>query len=362
MIRAGIVGLHPGRGWGLAAHVPALRALSHLYDLAGVANASLASAEAAARACGVPRAFASATELAQSPDIDLVVVTVKVPAHAAIVDAALEAGKHVYCEWPIGLGLAEAEAMAAKARSKGVVAVAGTQARVAPTIRYARDLVANGHVGEILSTTIVANGRSWGAEIDKASAWTLDRENGGNLLTIALGHAMAAAAGVVGPVAELSATLATRRSQVRVVDTGETAVMSSPDQVLVAGLLESGAPISIHYRGGMPRGTGFMWEINGTEGDLRITGSHGLVQLERLVIEGASGTDEKLAPLTVPDRYRSSLDLPLYAENVAAMYAMLASDVRDGTRHAPSFADAVATHRLCDAIERSAAEGRRVTV
>jgi predicted dehydrogenase len=156
--------------------------------------------------------------------------------------------------------------------------------------------------------------------------------------------------------------MATRRPLVRISDTGEMAGMTSPDQVLVSGVLESGAPIAIHYRGGMPRGTGFLWEINGTEGDLRVTGAHGLIQLGSLAIEGATGADEGLGTLAVPDRYRSSLELPLYAENVAATYAMLASDVRDGTRNAPSFADAVETHRLCDAIERSAAEGRRVTV
>ncbi|HEY1146901.1 MAG TPA: Gfo/Idh/MocA family oxidoreductase, partial [Allosphingosinicella sp.] len=136
MIRVGIVGLQPGRGWGWAAHLPALRGLSQQYELAGVANTSLASAEAAARACGLPRAFASATELAQSPDIDLVVVTVKVPAHAAIVEAALEAGKHVYCEWPLAFTLEQAEELAALAKAKGVKAMIGLHLRGSPALRY----------------------------------------------------------------------------------------------------------------------------------------------------------------------------------------------------------------------------------
>ena len=48
----------------------------------------------------------------ESPEVDLVVVTVKVPHHRELVPSALEAGKHVYCEWPLGNGLAEARKLA----------------------------------------------------------------------------------------------------------------------------------------------------------------------------------------------------------------------------------------------------------
>ena len=362
VIRVGIVGLQPGRSWAALAHVPALQALSADYSIVGVANSSPASAEAAARECGIPRAFASVAEMAADPGIDLVVVTVKVPAHRPIVDAVLDAGKAVYCEWPIGNGLAEAEAMAAKARAKGVLAVAGTQARAAPAMRFVRDLVADGYVGTVLSSTLIGSGMNWGPQIEEVNAYTLERANGANMLTIPLGHTMAAVADVLGPVKALSATLATRRREVLVVDTGAMRPMTAPDQVLVDGVLESGAPIAIHYRGGMPRGTGLLWEINGTDGDIRVTGMGGHAQFVPLAVEGATGGDEGLKPLEIPSRYLPPEPLPMLVDNVAGMYAMIAADLRDGTRTAPSFEDAVATHRLCDAIERAAAEGRRVTV
>jgi hypothetical protein len=47
--------------------------------------------------------------------------------------------------------------------------------------------------------------------------------------------------------------------------------MTAEDQVMVSGLLEGGAAFSIHYRGGVSRGTNLLWEINGTEGDLQLT-------------------------------------------------------------------------------------------
>jgi predicted dehydrogenase len=86
--RVGIVGLQPPRSWAARAHVPALASLPGHFEIAGVANSSRASAEAAAAACGIRRAFGSVAELVESPDVDIVAVTVKVPHHLALVRAA----------------------------------------------------------------------------------------------------------------------------------------------------------------------------------------------------------------------------------------------------------------------------------
>jgi predicted dehydrogenase len=121
--RVGIVGLEPGRGWAARAHVPALRALSDSYEIVGVANTSVASAQRAAAALGLPRAFNDVAELVSAPEVDIVTVTVKVPHHLEVVKAAIEAGKHVYCEWPLGNGLVEAEELAELAKAKSVLGV-----------------------------------------------------------------------------------------------------------------------------------------------------------------------------------------------------------------------------------------------
>ena len=103
-LRVGIVGLGAERGWATAAHIPALHALSEDFEIVGVANTSLASARAAAAAFGLPRAFESTAELVASPDVDVVVVTVKVPYHRELVSEALNSGKSVYCEWRSEMG------------------------------------------------------------------------------------------------------------------------------------------------------------------------------------------------------------------------------------------------------------------
>ncbi len=80
-------------------------------------------------------------DLVNDADVDVVAITVKVPYHLELATAALDAGKAVYCEWPLGNGLIEAETLAALAKKKGVLAVAGLQARSAPSVAYVRDLI-----------------------------------------------------------------------------------------------------------------------------------------------------------------------------------------------------------------------------
>ena len=358
----GIVGLQPGRSWAAVAHVPALRALAHDFDIVGVANTSRESAEKAAAAMDIERAFAGVGELVGAPEVDIVAVTVKVPHHREIVKAAIGAGKHVYCEWPLGNGLAEAEELARLAREKGVLGVVGTQARVAPEIVHLRRLIDDGYVGKVLSTTLIARPGGWGGSIPekRTGAYLLDRANGATMLTIPVGHTLAALRDVLGEIAELSSVLATRRAEAVALDTRETLPVTAPDQVLVSGFLVGGAPVSIHYRGGSARGgDGLLWEINGTEGDIRVTGSSGHAQMVQLSLAGGRGDDKEMKPLEVPAELRAGGPDDVVPGNVARVYARMAADLRDGTRTAPSFDDAVAVHRVITAIEEAADDGRR---
>ena len=291
-----------------------------------------------------------------SPNVDLVVVTVKVPHHRELVTAALEAGKHVYCEWPLGNGLAEARELAALAKAKGVVTAVGTQMRVAPEVEHLRELIAGGYVGEVLSTTLVGSGVQWGAQTDAAHAYLYDDANGATMLSIPLAHTLAGLCEVLGGVRSLSARMARHRGTVHVEDTGEQIPNDTAEQVLVHGTLESGAPFSVHYRGGMSRGTNLLWEINGTKGDIQVTGAHGQAQLVDLEVRGGNGEAAGLEPLMPPASAYEGLPGSAVARNVARIYALLATDIREGTRSAPNFDDAVALHELVDAIERSAAE------
>lgn len=360
--KVGIVGLQPGRSWAARAHVPALRALPQDFEIAGVANTSRESAQAAAKACELPRAYGNVAELVADPGIDIVAVTVKVPHHREIVAAALNAGKHVYCEWPLGRTLEEAEEMAALAKKAGVLAVCGTQARVTPEIVHLRKLVAEGAVGTVLSTTIVGTSAGWAGTIAerKTGAYLLDRSTGATMLTIPFGHMLAAFRDVLGDMERVHAVLATRRPTARALDTGETLAVTAPDQILVSGTLQSGAPggsapVSMHYRGGMPReGSGLLWEINGTDADLRLTGVNGHVQTQIPVLQIARGAGREWQTIDIPASAGGPFPQDPVPGNVARVYAAMAADLREGTKTAPGFADAVAVHRMIAAIETAA--------
>src|SRR5207302_2968662 len=141
--------------------------------------------------------------------------------------------------------------------------VAGLQARSAPAVAYVHDLVRQGYLGEVLSTTLIGSGMGWGPAVEPYNAYLNDRKNGATMLSIALGHAAEALCHCLGEVRELSATMTMRRKSFTIAGTGERKPMAADDQVCVTGLLEGGAAFSIHYRGGISRGTNMRWEIHG---------------------------------------------------------------------------------------------------
>src|SRR5213083_1489818 len=184
----GIIGVSPVRGWAATAHIPALRALPN-YEIRALSGHSAESAREAGEVFGVRAVFSDPKQLVSQPDIDVVVVTVKVPQHRELVSAALDAGKAVYCEWPLGRDLDEARAMAALAAEQRVYTVVGLQARQAPAIQFVQQLLSDGYVGEVLSTTMVGLSVP-GEVVVQANAYMLDETSGANLLTIAVGHSL----------------------------------------------------------------------------------------------------------------------------------------------------------------------------
>lgn len=355
----GIVGLSAERGWAGTAHVPAINAIPGL-ELRAACGSSAASSKLAAEKHGVPVACADAAELAAHPDVDLVVITVKVPYHAELVGHALAHGKKVLCEWPLGNGTAEAEALTAEAAAKNVGAWVGLQARATPAIRHAADLVAAGEIGEVLSTTLVAVGGEWGGVVRPGSEYLIDAANGATLLTVPFGHAVDALAWTLGEFAEISATVATRQSTVHHTVTGEAMTMTAPDQVAVTGTLAGGAVVNVHFRGGNTRDQKLRWVISGTKGELVFVGQHGHLQFGMVELLGAKGEDKVLTPVEVPGGYElvpQGRGGPSYT--VAQAYAGLLRDLDDGGHRTPTFADALVRHRMLDAVQNAAKTGTR---
>src|SRR2546429_9233564 len=255
----GIIGVSPTRGWAATAHIPALRALPN-YDIRALSANSAESASAAGEVFKVSAVFSNHEQLVTQPDIDVVAVTVKVPHHRELVSAALAAGKAVYCEWPLGLDLDDARAMAALAAQQGVRTAVGLQARQSPAIEFVQELLSDGYVGEGLSTTMIGLSVP-GDVVGQPNAYMLDKTNGANVLTIAVGHSLDILNYVLGEFADLSAVSELLRPLITIEGTGEQIAKTAADQIAVIGTLTSGATASVHIREAAAGGTGFLSEI-----------------------------------------------------------------------------------------------------
>ncbi|MFC7385072.1 Gfo/Idh/MocA family protein [Sphaerisporangium rhizosphaerae] len=268
-IRVGVVGASPGRGWGTAAHLPALLNLEE-YAVTAVATTRPDTARRTAAEFGVPHAFAGAAELAAHPEVDVVAVVVKAPDHGEAVRAALASGKHVVCEWPLGVDVDEAEKLAAAAADAGVAHAVVLQGVHSPAAGFVADLLSEGRIGRLESITLVAAGDSLGgARIAPELAWSTGPAAGTNLLTVMAGHFLAVVEGIAGPFTEVTATLGYRRPRVEVIGTGETVPNAVPDHVAVHGPLEGGAIGAVIVHGGDAASPdGFHLKISGSEGTL----------------------------------------------------------------------------------------------
>jgi predicted dehydrogenase len=350
-LRVGIVGANAERGWAKEAHVPALEKLSGL-KLTAVATRTEKSARAAAETFGAEHWYDDAFALVRSDDVDIVSICVKVPEHRKILLAALDAGKHVYCEWPLGRNLQEAEEPAKAAERARVHVAIGLQARLSPAARRARQLVAKGVIGRPLSARIVSTSAAGGPQMPSVYAYLNDPENGATLSTILGGHTLDLVISILGKITQIDALSATHFSSVHLIDTNGQIERKTPDQMLVLSRHENGCIVSADINGTASVDTPFTFEILGTEGRLSLLGGdpHGF-QGGELRLDGDH-------PFPAPDEPVAG-DLPREAANVAEVYARLSRDIRASTWTVTDFDHAVRLTRLMDAVGLAGNTGLR---
>ncbi len=350
-LKVGIIGANAERGWARESHVPAVQHLDGL-ELVAVANKGRKAAEAAAAAFGVPKAYGDAATLIRDPDIDLVTVATTLPTHHALITQALAAGKHVYSEYPLGLGVAESQELAAAQQQAGVHAAIGLQARGNPAVGRARSLISSGAIGRPLAVRVYSPTIGFGPRTQPAEAYTESPDTGVNLVTIQGAHTLDLVIAVLGEIHNVSALAATQYPMIRIGD-GAPQQRRTSDHLLVQARLASGAAASIDVIGGRPAGTPFEMEIVGESGVLALAGGamRGF-QAGRLTLSLNGSPDESGA---------ADSGLAEGAANVAAIYASLRDDIARGTRTAPGFPHAVRLARLVDAALASSRDGRRMS-
>jgi predicted dehydrogenase len=358
-IRLGVIGASVRGTWSSRSHLPAAQASSAV-ELTAVCTTKADSAEAARQAYGARLAFHDYRTMIASPEIDAVAVVVRVPSHYAPTKAALEAGKHVYCEWPLGRTSAEAIELSALAKANRLVTAVGLQARVNPAIMQMKDLIDSGYLGEIMAVhvSVIRDG-----VLSRPSnrTWQRDVELGANTLTIAAGHTIDALRFVAGEFGRLSAVVATQAKQWLDTGSGSLLDVTSPDNVLLSGRLANGAVVSVHV-GAIPfAGSGYRMEIYGRNGTLVASGDDS-PQLGKVTLHGAQAGNT-LAPISIPDRFNLVTPGTASGEaiNVGQMYSLFAQAIHTGESRQPTFETAVDLHHLVDAISQASDTGREVS-
>ena len=317
-IRVGIIGANANYGWSKRAHLPALLGMPD-FELTAVCTSRRETAAESKDFYGARLAFHDYTEMANHPDVDLVVVSVSVPAHYGMVTAGLQAGKHVFCEWPLGVNSGESAELAALARDKGVRTLIGLQARGSPACCACASWwprVTWAICSSCNMTMFLPGLMGRGAD----RAWMADRANGANTLSIASGHALDIFCHCVGEFRELSAQVSVQLGQWKTSD-GHTVPVDAADNVVVSGVLENGAAASAHVATIPWNGSGWRMEVYGTEGTLSAR-SEEMVQYGNVHLYGAQGAGQPLQPLEVPARLSAAPDSVPDGEpyNVAQLY------------------------------------------
>ena len=345
-IRVGIIGASAEGGWARDSHVPAVQGLEGL-ELVAVATRSEPTARQAAAAFGVQRSYASGLDLIRDPGVDLVTVATRVPDHRELVLAALAAGKHVYCEWPLGRGVGEAEEMARAARTAGLHAAIGLQLRSSAVTRRARAMIEDGAVGRLLSANARSATAGFGPDVPAPFVYLEDPANFVNLVTIQGAHTIDLAIALLGGLANLGALATAQYPMIRAGDDGAARPRSTFDHLLVQAQTISGCALSVEVAGGRPADTPFRFDLVGEGGVLRLEGGAARgVQAGRLKLF-LNGTEE-----TVDDGELAGM--PDAAWNVAGAYAALRDDIERGTSTVAGFDHAVRLTRLVeDAFEAS---------
>jgi predicted dehydrogenase len=362
-VRVGLIGA-AGR-WGPRAHVPALNGVPET-ELYALCTAHTDTARAAANQFGVTRAYGSDKELNANREVEAVAIAVRVPAHYQLTKNAIEAGKHVFCEWPLGANTKEAEELAELARKKNVRTIVGLQRRASPAYLYMRELIAQGYVGQVLAVNmILMNSGVLTRPADRT--WQRDINLGANTLTITFAHVFDAMCMVVGELIELSAIVSTQVPQWFETDTKQFVDVTSPDNIMVQGRLGNGAIVNA-YCGVHPyHGSGHRLEIYGREGTLAMIGGGEGGEERRRKVMGGHKDDQGLQELTVPARLtwvpEGMRSGPEY--DVGQMWVKFAEAIRTGSNRDFTLSDfdhAVRRHRTLDTIVRASESGQRQTV
>ena len=261
-----------GGGYMGKAHAVAMSAVGPVFDTAlrpsleVICTTTPEGAAEKARQFGFARATADWRELVADPRVEAVVIASPQHTHREIALAALAAGKHVFCEKPLGLGVAESSEMLAAAEASGCIHMTGFNYIRTPASQLARQILANGEIGAV-TWFRAEHTEDFCADPAQPASWRTRGRANGNMGDLSP-HIINAALAFMGPIASLCAEIETVHAT-RPSPAGPEAV-TNDDQAQIMCRFASGAMGHLFIsRVATGRKMGYAYELHGTRGAIR---------------------------------------------------------------------------------------------
>ncbi|KAK7021818.1 transcription regulator gal80 [Paramarasmius palmivorus] len=364
-IKLGFVGLSAS-GWAATTLAQPLFEvpLSSKYTLTAVSTTNPTSANTSAEkysklTSGTVKPYhGSIEQIANDPDVDMVAISVRTPAHVDAALPVLQAKKDLFIEWPAGSQLASTIKIAEAAKKNGVRTLVGLQTRQATYVRKVKEILDSGVLGRILATSLIVSFCYPGARGPTAFEffnYAVDPSNGATMLDIDGGHLIDVLHYLFGPISSVTGHLTNQYPTYQPIDhvsgkpTGEAKPQTDIHQITFGGQFanKDGTVLSVNIRNVLSEhGAGLFWVIDGEKGAMKIRadgmkGQSFMRAQPELWLNG-----EKVDVATDTEAERCARYWKKFAEGAQGEYATME--------------DALQAKKVVDAIFKSNNEGRKV--
>ena len=338
--RVGIV----GSSFGGKVHAPAYT-LHPQFEPVAIASPNNAQAIATERK--IPHAFSSIEAMLAEMGNEIDVVSIASPPtdHHRSVMAALAAGKHVMCEKPFGIRLADVEQMAAAGAKAGVANAMAFEFRYGSAAQALKELIVNGHMPNLREIEVTRFGSDMTAASKRPpSSWWYDRTQGGGLANAFMPHIVDLALWLGGKPAVSSTGFLRTANPVREAPDGSTFPSNVSDGCFALADLGDGLALRMTVDGTLSI-TQSTIALH-AEGRTAVASGSTLTDLGLIVIDGDESDEYELAPAEYAKYAPVHPSVPLFM----ALLSDFAERIATGGGNCPTFADGLAVQRVLHAI------------
>ena len=276
---------------GIKAHLPASLE-SKNSEIVSISSRTASKAKAAAGEHGINRWYGSYEDQLADPEIDAVIIPLPISMHCEWTVKAAEAGKHILCEKPLAPSAKDCQRMIDAAHRNNVVLVEGFTHRWNPHLRKARELIANGAIGKVVTVAAVCCSHRTSAEDLASVRYSAELQHG--------------ALREVGSYAVCATRFVLSAEPVRVhgvaYDSGDWGIDTT-----FCGMMEFADGAVAHVTGSM--------EHSHFHTQIAIEGREGRIEIPSIfedsgpiIIKGADGQNEQVIATPAPNRFTVQLD------------------------------------------------------